>query len=107
MNAAVALIKLLSHDFAIEFVRPALGTVIQIYLKLIDDIDYDELIEALKVIVEIFGDEIAPYAEQLCIRLGESYCRLMEQQKGNENLEVDTETCLTAEGLITAIRRIL
>jgi hypothetical protein len=63
VNAAVALIKLLSHDFAIDFVRPALGTVIQIYLKLIDDIDYDELIEALKVIVEIFGEEISPFAE--------------------------------------------
>lgn len=63
VNAAVALIKLLSHEFAIEFVRPGLGQVIKIYLKLIDDIDYDELIESLKVIVEIFSEEIAPYAE--------------------------------------------
>jgi hypothetical protein len=31
----------------------------------------------------------------------------MDQQKGSDTLEVDTETCLTAEGLITAIRRIL
>lgn len=55
--------------------------MIKIYLKLIDDIDYDELIESLKVIVEIFSEEIAPYAEELCLRLGESYCRLMETQK--------------------------
>ena len=32
----------MSHDFAIEFVRPGLGTLIKIYLKLIDDIDYDD-----------------------------------------------------------------
>lgn len=78
VNAALALIKLLHHDFAIEFVRPGLGTVIKIYLKMIDEIDYDELVDSLKVIVEIFSEEIAPYAEELCVRLGESFLRLME-----------------------------
>lgn len=54
---------MMSHEFAVEFVRPGLGQVIKIYLKLIDDIDYDELIDSLKIIVEIFSEEIAPYAE--------------------------------------------
>ena len=81
VNAALALIKLMSHDFAVEFVRPGLGTVIKIYLKLIDDIDYDELVDSLKIIVEIFGEEIAPYAEELCVRLSESYIRIVESQK--------------------------
>jgi hypothetical protein len=31
-----------------------LSHVIRIYIKLIDDIDYDELIEALKTIVEVY-----------------------------------------------------
>jgi hypothetical protein len=53
-------------------------------LKLIDEIDYDELIESLKVIVEIFSEEIAPYALELCSKLGESYCRLMESQKSQD-----------------------
>lgn len=108
VNAAVALIKLLCHEIAVNFVRPGLGSVIKIYLKLIDEIDYDELIESLKVIVEIFNDEIQPYAEELCVRLGESFCRLMEiNHTGEEHLELDNETSLTADGLMTAIRRIL
>jgi hypothetical protein len=45
---------------------------------MIDEIDYDELVDSLKVIVEIFSEEIAPYAEELCVRLGESFLRLME-----------------------------
>jgi len=81
VNSAIALIKLLSHEFAVDFLRPGLSNVITIYLKLIDEIDYDELIESLKVIVEIYSNEIAPYAEGLCATLGETYCRLMEQQK--------------------------
>lgn len=78
VNAAVSLIKLLTQDIAVEFVRPGLETIIKIYLKLIDDIDYDELIESLKRIVEVFEDEIAPYAIQLCSKLGEAYLRLIE-----------------------------
>lgn len=58
--------------------RPGLSKVIKIYLKLIDDIEYDELIECLRRIVDIFSDEIAPYALELCSSLGESFVRLIE-----------------------------
>ena len=66
VNAAVALIKLLAHPVAVEFVRPGLAEIIRIYLTLIDEIDYDELINSLKTIVDYFEDEIGPYALQLC-----------------------------------------
>ena len=110
VNAAVALIKLLYHETAIEFIRPGLSEVIKIYLKLIDDIDYDELIESLRKIVDVFESEIGPYALELCTKLGEAYLRLNENRKqfeGSGKLEQDSETSLSAEGLITAIRRIL
>jgi vesicle coat complex subunit len=110
VNAAIALIKYLSHDFAINFIRPGLGHVIRIYLKLIDDIDYDELIESLKVLVEVFQEEIAPYAIEVCHKLSESYLRLIENQKtqgGGAELDLDAETSLTSDGLMTAIRRVL
>lgn len=111
VNAAVSLIKMLNHEMAVEFVRPGLEPIIKIYLKLIDDIDYDELIESLKRIVEVFENEISPYAVQLCTKLGEAYVRLAEAQRANQGgggeLEEDSETSLTAVGLITAIRRIL
>ena len=111
VNAAISLIKLLDQEIAVEFIRPGLDSVIKIYLKLIDDIDYDQLIESLKKIVEVFEDEIAPYALDLCIKLGEAYLRLFEQKKINSEggaiLEVDAETSLSCEGLMSAIRRIL
>jgi len=37
-------------------VRQGLGDVIKIYLKLIDEIEYDQLIISLKTIVEIYED---------------------------------------------------
>lgn len=84
--------------------------MIRIYLKLIDDIDYDELIESLKKIVDVYEEEIGPYALDLCKSLGEAYLRIHEQKKSQEGsgqLDLDQETSLTAEGLMTAIRRIL
>ena len=110
VNAAVSLIRLLDHPAAVEFIRPGLSQVIRIYLKLIDDIDYDELIESLKRIVDVFEEEIGPYALDLCQKLSEAFLRLHEQKKstdGSAGLDLDQETCLTSEGLMTAIRRIL
>ena len=111
VNAAIALINMLSHDIAVDFVRPCLKQMVSIFLKLIDDIDYDELIEALKTIVEVFEDDIGPYAIELCQKLGEAYIRMFNAaqsgQGGGMELEEDTESSLTAFGLMTAIRRIM
>ena len=52
-------------------------------MKLIDDIDYDELINSLKTIVEHFEEEIGPYAIELCTKLGEAFLRLHEQKDTN------------------------
>jgi len=77
VSAAVSLIQMLHHDIAQEIVRPALGQVIRIYIKLIDDIEYDELIDGVRMIVEIYESEIAPYALDLCKSFSESYLRLL------------------------------
>lgn len=81
VNAAVALIKLLVHPVAVEFVRPGLEQIIGIYLTLIDEIDYDELINSLKRIVDHFENEIGPYAYQMCQKLSEAFLRLHEQKE--------------------------
>lgn len=55
--------------------------------------------------VNVYQDEIAPFAVSLCSKLGEAYLRLISS-KGSGDDE-DTETCLTADGLMTAITRVL
>lgn len=91
VNAAVALIKMLDHPAAVEFIRPGLQDVIRIYLKLIDDIDYDELIASLRRIVDVFEDEIGPYAFDLCQKLSEAFLRLDDQRKsaGSNIIDLD------------------
>lgn len=67
--------------------RPGLGTIIKIYLRLIDEIEYDELVKALEKIATVFQEEIAPYAAELCSRLGESYVRMCQIAR-ERNLEL-------------------
>jgi hypothetical protein len=46
--------------------RPGLANVLKMYLKIMDEIDFEELVGALRVIVDTYEDEIAPYAVSLC-----------------------------------------
>jgi hypothetical protein len=105
VEAALALDKLLQHELAVNFLRPGLEMLLKTYLKIMDDIDFDELVEALKTLVEVYHDEIAPYAVSLCSKLGETYLRLIAQKGSGD--EEDNETLLTADGLMTAIKRVL
>jgi len=73
-----------------------------------DDIDYEDLVVALRRIVDVFEEEIAPYAESLCQKLSEAFNRLIQQKGGQENQdEMDAETGIHTERLMTAIRRVL
>ena len=55
-----------STRFAIDFLRPGLEVLLKTYLKIMDDIDFDELVQALQLLVNVYHDEIAPYAVSLC-----------------------------------------
>ena len=70
-----------------------------------DEIDFEELVGALRVIVDVYNEEVAPYAISLCQKLSKAYVRLISSVEDIE--EVDTEVSLTADGLMTAIKQVL
>ena len=78
VEAAMALSSLLKHQTAVvDFMRPGLEVVLKMYLKIMDDIDFEELVGALRIIVDTYDDEIAPFAVSLCKKLSEAYIRLI------------------------------
>ena len=105
VEAALALDGLLEHETAVEFLRPGLETVLRTYLKIMDEIDFDELVKALKSLVDVYEEEIAPYAVSLCQTLGNAFLRLLAVKGAGD--DEDQETCLTAEGLMNAVRNVL
>ena len=61
-EAALALSKMLKNDVAADFLKPALKNLLEVYLKIMEDIDSEELISALEEIVEKFSEDIGPFA---------------------------------------------
>ena len=42
-----------------------------------DEIDFEDLVSALRKIVDVYTDEIAPYAISLCQKLSEAFVRIV------------------------------
>jgi hypothetical protein len=62
------------------------------------------LITALKDIVHIYEEELAPYAVSLCSKLAEAYRRAVNSDDLDEDPE---EVGVTAISLMSTIRRLL
>lgn len=111
VKAAVALNCLLSQKEAEDLLRPSLPKILEIYLKLMDQIDNEGIVAALEGIVDSYQDEIVPYAYDLVVHLTSAfhkYCQKSNQQTQNTNDDDDdSEAEMAAAGCLEAIRRIL
>lgn len=77
VDAALSMAALLSQDVVIKLIKPNLGNMLRLFLKIMDEMELDELVMALKDIVEVYGEELAPYAVSLCHKLAEAYVRVL------------------------------
>lgn len=105
VEAAQAAAALLVHEEAVNLIRPGLENVLKAFLQIMDEIDFEDLVNSLRQIVETFSDEVAPYAKSLCIKLSAAFIKLINN-KGDADDEL-TDEGLTATGLMKAIRKIL
>lgn len=69
LSAAVALSRFLRNKVAEEFLKPALKNILEVYLKIMNDIDSEELVSALEEIMAVFKEDIGPYAVQVTEQL--------------------------------------
>lgn len=67
--AATCLDKFLKDEKIINFLKPALKGLLETYLKLMSEIESEELVGSLETIVKEFKEDISPYAIELCTQL--------------------------------------
>lgn len=65
VKAAISLSYLLDHKEAEDLLRPYLQNILECYLKIMDEIDNEAVVNALEAIVQSFHNEIVPYSYQL------------------------------------------
>jgi hypothetical protein len=62
LTAATAMKHLLSIDSSQEMLKPHLGNILTSYLKLMSEIESEELVNALEEIVSLYNEDIGPFA---------------------------------------------
>ena len=113
VKAAIALNCLLTQKEAEDLLRPSLPKILEIYLKLMDQIDNEGIVAALEGIVDSYQQEIVPYAFDLVVHLTSAfhkYCQKSNKQSmnpDNDDDDDDSEAEMAAAGCLEAIRRIL
>ncbi len=80
VKAAVALNCLLSQKHAEDLLRPILPNILEIYIKLMDQIDNEGIVAALEGIVDSYQDNISPFAHRLIQHLCMAFHKYCSQE---------------------------
>ena len=102
-EAALALPKILSWEISKSRVKGEISNVLKIYLDLINEIDSEEIIEALEDIVTSYSDEVLPFAIELTIQLSSAFNKLATKENVNE----DDDSAMAAVSVLNTINKII
>ena len=58
----MALSAFLKKPTAVQFLKPALKGILEVYLKIISEIDSEKLVSALEEIMLVYKDDMGPFA---------------------------------------------
>lgn len=114
-KAALAISKLLIHDQVKEMLRSDLKTILQNLIELMNKIELDYLVEALKITTYEFRDSVGPFAVDIVKKLAESFYKYKqsifeENPKSWKDVPICdeyNETNLAADACLEAITNIL
>lgn len=100
---SVTLPFLTNKPAALIFLQDHIKSLLEVYLSLMNQIDLEELLVGLESIIEKFGNGILGFSVELTMELVKQFNRLIKS-----NIEEDEgEGQMAAEGVITAIQRIV
>ena len=102
-EAALALPKILSWEISKSRVKGEISNVLKIYLDLINEIDAEEIIEALEDIVTSYSEEVMPFAIELCSHLAGTFTRLV----GKEHTSEEDDSAMAAVSVLNTVNKII
>ncbi|KAG0800763.1 hypothetical protein G6F22_001907 [Rhizopus arrhizus] len=78
-QAILALQHMIRYTTVRDATVPHLSFVMQTLLNLMNQVDMDVLVTALEEFVEIFSQQLSPFAVELCKQLSDTYLHLLEE----------------------------
>ncbi|KAG0045066.1 hypothetical protein BGZ83_009681 [Gryganskiella cystojenkinii] len=88
VTAALALRPMIRHEAICEAMKPHLQFIMHELLAMTNQIDVDTLADVMDEFVEVFAQDLAPFAVQLCEQLRDTFLRICEDMaKGTDGTE--------------------
>ncbi|KAF9115179.1 hypothetical protein BGX27_008657 [Mortierella sp. AM989] len=95
VTAALALRPMIRHESIYEAMKPHLQFIMHELLAMTNQIDIDTLAEVMDEFVEVFAQDLAPFAVQLCEQLRDTFLRICEDMtKGSEGVDDLSDTAI-------------
>ncbi|KAF9361062.1 hypothetical protein BGX26_006150 [Mortierella sp. AD094] len=95
VTAALALRPMIRHEEIYEAMKPHLQFIMHELLAMTNQIDVDTLAEVMDEFVEVFAQDLAPFAVQLCEQLRDTFLRICEDMaKGSDGVDDLTDAAI-------------
>jgi len=106
--ASLALCSLLQYESIQTEIGPYIGVIMQELLKLLNEIDMDTLTPLMNRMVELFADQLAPYATQLCEQLKDTLLRMItEANSENANGDDASNKIIASMGILKTVSTVI
>uniref|UniRef100_A0A383WBL3 Importin N-terminal domain-containing protein n=1 Tax=Tetradesmus obliquus TaxID=3088 RepID=A0A383WBL3_TETOB len=87
--------------------KPVLPQLMDSIFKLMNEVENEELVFTLEVLVDKFGDEIAPFAVNLARNLTAAFWKYSGMADGEDGEEEDDQAAVAAYGCLKALNTLL
>jgi hypothetical protein len=112
--AAGALGALLDNEATQQSLPPYLGKVMEAVLALANEIQLDSIAFVLERLVQMFAEELAPYAVQLCVQLRdtvarnlEGYSNVLDADAEDDNFGAGADKMMAVVGMFKALETLV
>lgn len=102
-EAALALPKLISWNVTKQRLSTEVKNLLEIYLKLMGEIDSEDLVEALESIVSAFPKETLPFSLELTQHLASAFSRMVAKDMNED----EGESAMAAVSTLNTISKII
>ena len=98
VEAASALRQLLANEHAIieRLFKPQLPNILEACFRIMADVGSDDVVQALEIVIDKFGDAIAPYAVALAAKLADAFANYASHADDDDEASMAAAQCVEA-----------
>ncbi|CDF32562.1 unnamed protein product [Chondrus crispus] len=104
VRAAVDIRHYLRNERAAAQIKPNVADLLKLLFTLLDDIDNTDLVATIDQVILRFGDDIVPFALELCSRLVKAFSRTASAEQGDDEACYAATQCLhTLDSIVATV----